>query len=191
MSLRVYGNRELQTLPGNATRPTGAKVRAAVFNIWQGYIEGATWLDVCAGVGAMGAEALCRDASQVIGIELSSRACAVIQENWQKVARPHQEFQIIRGNAMQVLAQLAGQEFDRIYFDPPYKSNLYPIVLSAIATHKLLAPDGEIAVEHSAKGWETPDIPTWEVCRQKNYGSTALTFYRHQELVSMCDRQDY
>ncbi|BAZ06020.1 16S rRNA (guanine(966)-N(2))-methyltransferase RsmD [Calothrix sp. NIES-3974] len=180
MSLRIHGNRALKTLPGNQTRPTGARVRAAVFNIWQGYIEGASWLDICAGAGAMGAEALCRDAKQVIGIEQSSRACAIIQENWQKVARPHQEFQIIRGDVVQILPQLGGQQFERIYFDPPYKSNLYPIVLNAIATYKLLAPDGEIAVEHPGKGWEAPAIAGWEICRQKTYGSTGLTFYRYQ-----------
>lgn len=181
MSLRINGNRPLKTLPGNQTRPTGARVRAAVFNIWQGYIEDATWLDVCTGTGAMGAEALCRGASKVVGIEMSSQACGIIQENWQKVARPGQEFKIIRGNAVQILAQLAGQQFDRIYFDPPYKSDLYPIILNAIATHNLLAADGEIAVEHPAKGWEAPPIPGWEICREKTYGSTGLTFYHWLE----------
>ncbi|MER3475705.1 MAG: 16S rRNA (guanine(966)-N(2))-methyltransferase RsmD, partial [Leptolyngbya sp. ERB_1_2] len=69
MSLRIYGNRSLKTLPGQETRPTLARVREAVFNIWQGSIEQCRWLDLCTGSGSMGAEALCRGASIVIGIE--------------------------------------------------------------------------------------------------------------------------
>ncbi len=77
MSLRIYGNRQLKTLPGQATRPTSARVREAVFNIWQGAIADCRWLDLCAGNGSMGAEALCRGASYVVGIELASQACAI------------------------------------------------------------------------------------------------------------------
>ena len=53
MNLRIYGNRQLKTLPGMATRPTLAKVRQAVFNIWQNNIDGCRWLDICAGVGSI------------------------------------------------------------------------------------------------------------------------------------------
>ncbi len=60
MSLRIYGNRQLKTLMGQATRPTPSLVREALFNIWQGTIVGCRWLDLCTGSGAMGAEALCR-----------------------------------------------------------------------------------------------------------------------------------
>ena len=55
MSIRIYGNRLIKTLPGDATRPTPAKVREALFNSWQGRISGSRWLDLCAGSGAMGA----------------------------------------------------------------------------------------------------------------------------------------
>ncbi|NJP09526.1 MAG: 16S rRNA (guanine(966)-N(2))-methyltransferase RsmD [Leptolyngbyaceae cyanobacterium RU_5_1] len=148
MSLRIYGHRSLKTLPGRDTRPTVARVREAVFNIWQGAIAGSYWLDLCTGTGSMGAEALCRGAALVIGIEQSSRACAVIQQNWQQVAQPDQSFQVIRGDVVKKLSMLAGQPFDRIYFDPPYASELYEPVLAAIAAHQLLHPDGELAVEH-------------------------------------------
>ena len=59
MPLRIYGNRQLKTLPGQATRPTTGRVREALFNIWRGSIVGCDWLDLCAGNGVMGAEALC------------------------------------------------------------------------------------------------------------------------------------
>lgn len=181
MSLRIYGNRLLKTLPGKDTRPTTGRVREAVFNIWQGAIADCRWLDLCAGSGSMGAEALCRGASLVVGIEQSSKACTIIQQNWQQIAQPEQKFQILRGNVIQQLKNLSGQKFDRIYFDPPYTSGLYVPVLEAIAQYQLLDPQGEIAVEHDPQNWTAPIIPTWEICRQKVYGNTGLTFYNIPE----------
>ncbi|MCU0549835.1 MAG: 16S rRNA (guanine(966)-N(2))-methyltransferase RsmD [Leptolyngbya sp. Prado105] len=176
MSLRIYGNRSLKTLAGQDTRPTLAKVREAVFNIWQGTIEQCRWLDLCAGSGSMGAEALCRGASIVVGIEQSPKACAVIAQNWKQVAQPDQSFQVLRGNVVKQLHRLDGQQFDRIYFDPPYASDLYVPVLSAIEQFSLLAPQGELAVEHRPD-YELPDSG-FSIVRQKRYGNTALTFYR-------------
>lgn len=177
MSLRIYGNRLLKTLPGQATRPTLARVREAVFNIWQGTIEGCRWLDLCAGSGSMGAEALCRGANYVVGIEKSSRACSIIQQNWQQVAQAGQTFEVLRGDVVQRLKTLSGEKFDRIYFDPPYTSDLYQLVLSAIAEYQLLDENGEIAVEYSPELWNIKVIPSLEICRQKVYGNTALTFF--------------
>jgi 16S rRNA (guanine(966)-N(2))-methyltransferase RsmD len=181
MSLRIYGKRPIKTLPGKETRPTSARVREAVFNIWQGDIAGCRWLDLCAGSGSMGAEALCRGASLVVGIEQSSRACAIIQQNWQQLANSEQKWQLLRGDVVQQLKTLSGKQFDRIYFDPPYASGLYQPVLEAIADYNLLDAKGEIAVEHNPQGWTPPLIPSWEICRQKVYGNTALTFYRITE----------
>ncbi|MBO3462512.1 16S rRNA (guanine(966)-N(2))-methyltransferase RsmD [Aetokthonos hydrillicola Thurmond2011] len=177
MSLRIYGNRQLKTLPGKETRPTTGRVREAVFNIWQGEIARCHWLDLCTGTGSMGAEALCRGASLVVGIEQSSRACVIIQQNWQQVANAEQKFQILRGDVLQWLPKLSRQQFDKIYFDPPYASNLYKPVLDAIAHYQLLETGGEIAVEHSPQNWTPPVIPSLEICREKVYGNTALTFY--------------
>jgi 16S rRNA (guanine966-N2)-methyltransferase len=179
MSLRIYGNRALKTLPGLGTRPTSSRVRQALFNIWQGKIAGCHWLDLCAGSGAMGAEALCRGAITVIGIEDSGRACDIIQQNWQQVAQPGQKFQVIRGNVVNKLPTLS-QKVDLIYFDPPYASDLYLPVLEAIAQHSLLAASGELAAEHSPNQPLPKRIGNLAIARQKVYGSTALTFYSPQ-----------
>lgn len=178
MSLRICGNREIKTLPGLDTRPTPARVREAIFNIWQNSILDCRWLDLCTGSGSMGAEALCRGASLVIGIEKSARACNIIQQNWQKVAKETQNFQVVRGDILQRLKMLAGQQFDRMYFDPPYASNLYQPVLEAIAQYQLLAPNGELAVEHSSNTWKVEPIIGLEMYREKIYGNTTVTFYR-------------
>jgi 16S rRNA (guanine966-N2)-methyltransferase len=177
MSLRIYGNRQLKTLPGQETRPTPARVRQAIFNIWQSSINGCRWLDLCTGSGSMGAEAMCRGAVFILGIEQSGQACRVIEQNWQQVVQPGQEFKLVRGDVVQRLKTLAGQQFDHIYFDPPYASDLYQPVLEAIAQYQLLTLGGEIAVEHSPSLWSIEPIPSLEICREKVYGNTAVTFY--------------
>lgn len=185
--MRIYGNRQLKTLPGQTIRPTPARVREAVFNIWQGAIASCRWLDLCTGTGSMGAEALCRGASFVVGIDKWSKSCSIVQQNWEMVAQPGQEFQILRGDAVVRLKSLAGEKFDRIYFDPPYASDLYQPVLEAIAKYQLLADEGELAVEHSTHYWSAIAapalgiaIPTLAISRQKVYGNTAVTFYRRE-----------
>jgi len=192
MALRIYGNRVLKTLPGQATRPTPAKVRQALFNIWQGDIAGCRWLDLCAGSGAMGAEALCRGAKTVVGIERSAAACRVIRENWQRVAKVDQSFFLLRGDVVKQLQRLrstsgnlaAPQRFDRIYFDPPYTSNLYIPVLSQIGAFQLLAWGGELAVEHQPNHWPADNISGLKIIRQKQYGKTHLTFYSQDDCSS-------
>jgi 16S rRNA (guanine966-N2)-methyltransferase len=175
--LRIYGNRSLKTLPGQATRPTSARVREAVFNIWQGSVQNCRWLDLCAGCGAMGAEALCRGASQVVGIEQSVMACRVIRENWQRVATPEQRHSVIKGDVVRQLTRLRNQQFDHIYFDPPYADGLYEPVLAAIASLQLLTPDGELAVEYTPDEWTPIDIEGLDQIREKRYGKTHLAFY--------------
>lgn len=176
MSIRIYGNRELKTLPGQQTRPTSARVREALFNIWRPYLAGSHWLDLCAGSGAMGAEALCRGAQQATAIEQSGAACRVIQQNWQKVAQPDQTFQILKGDVRQQLRRLS-EPVDLVYFDPPYASGLYDPVLKALAQHPMVQT-AEIAVEHSPEHW-TGDPPLGlTLIRQKRYGSTQLSFFR-------------
>ncbi len=191
MSIRIYGNRELKTLPGLATRPTPARVRQALFNIWQGAIVDRTWLDLCSGSGAMGAEALCRGAKLVVGIEQSQAACELILQNWAKVASNAQTVSLLRGDIVPKITLLAGQKFDRIYFDPPYASDLYTPILGEIDRLELLASDGEVAVEHSPDPATSslPELlPSLEVCRHKSYGSTAITFYRLNSQSMLADR---
>jgi 16S rRNA G966 N2-methylase RsmD len=89
---------------------------------------------------------------------------------------------MILGDSLQVMASLTEREGLRgkvqcIYFDPPYESPLYQPVLEAIAGYQLLAPGGEIAVEHRSKQWQPVTIDPLVVSRTKVYGNTALTFY--------------
>ncbi|MGF1537301.1 MAG: 16S rRNA (guanine(966)-N(2))-methyltransferase RsmD [Elainellaceae cyanobacterium] len=186
MTLRIHGNRLLKTLPGQSTRPTSARVREAVFNILQGSIAGCRWLDLCAGSGAMGAEALSRGASYVLGIEQSGQACAVVSQNWQRVARHGQTFDVVRGDVAKQLLRLEVEPFDVIYFDPPYASNLYQPALTAIAARSILKSTGALVVEHAANialpvtlsgSSEGSGGMALSCYRQKAYGRTRLSLY--------------
>ncbi len=183
MSIRIYGNRAIKTLPGLDCRPTSARVRQALFNVWQGQIQGCRWLDLCTGSGAMAAEALCRGAAVVLGIEESPIASKLIRDNCQRLVTGDSHFRLINGRVQKFLPTLAGQKFDRIYCDPPYKSNLYQRILSAIEEHQLLAPGGKIALEHGSDRDLSQELTTLslQVCRHKVYGSIALTFYTYQQ----------
>jgi 16S rRNA (guanine966-N2)-methyltransferase len=177
--MRIYGNREIKTLPGKDTRPTTSKIREALFNIWGDKIESALWLDLCAGNGTMGAEALCRGAYEAIAIEKSSLACQLIRENWQKVALESQQFKVLRGDILHRLKGLSGRKFDLIYFDPPYYCDFYNSVLNAIYDYQLLKPNiGQIAVEYNPKRSNIQDNHNFQLIQTKFYGNIALNFYQ-------------
>jgi 16S rRNA (guanine966-N2)-methyltransferase len=126
----------------------------------------------------MGAQALCRGAAVVVGIEQAGRACAIIAQNWQKLAQPQQQIKILQMDVLRGLGQLAGQQFDRIYFDPPYACDFYERVIAAIATHHILAPQGVLAVEHHKLKHLPPTSGTLETLGIRHYGTTAVTFYQ-------------
>ncbi len=178
MSIRIKGDRPLKTPSGLNTRPTPSKVRAAVFNILQGRTYGANWLDICAGSGAMGAEALVRGASQVVGIELSAIACRIVHDNWQRIAKPEQTMQVIKGDVIKLLPKLSAKfpkTFDIVYFDPPYQSDLYQPVLTALPP---LLSDEAIVIAECDRLLPLPDRMGDLVCSdRRQYGQTALVFY--------------
>ncbi|MBD2105062.1 16S rRNA (guanine(966)-N(2))-methyltransferase RsmD [Leptolyngbya sp. FACHB-261] len=182
MALRVYGNRRLRTLEGLATRPTPGRVREALFNIWRDKIEGCHWLDLCTGIGSLGAEALLRGAQSVVGIELAGAAVRVIEENWQRCAQEGQSFEIIRGDVVQGIHRLRQKEltFDCIYFDPPYQSDLYEPVLNSIAP--LLKPQGELVAEHLPRRRLPEIIGGLSQVEQRVYGHTSLSFYQLRDV---------
>lgn len=179
MSIRIYGKRLIQTPPGLSTRPTSARVREAVFNVWQSRIQGAKWLDLCTGSGAMGAEALARGVQQVVGIEHDPHACRVINENWRKIATKDQSFKVIKGDVRQSLKQL-NSTFDLVYFDPPYQAQLYESVLIQLVQGDLIGVQGAIAAEHH-RDQILPDLMAGLVLsKRRDYGQTAVTFYHRQ-----------
>ena len=127
----------------------------------------------------MGAEALVRGASQVVGIELSAIACRIIHDNWQRIAKPEQQTQVIKRDVIKLLPKLTEkfpQAFDLVYFDPPYQSNLYQPVLTALPP---LLSDNALVIAECDRLLPLADrIGELVCCDRRQYGQTALFFYR-------------
>jgi 16S rRNA (guanine(966)-N(2))-methyltransferase RsmD len=178
MSLRIYGNRLLRTPTGLDTRPTLARVRTAVFGRWQERVSGCRWLDLCAGAGTMGAEALARGAASALGIELGARAARLAAENWEKIAPgcgSIWKLDVLVG--LERLAR-AGEHFDLIYFDPPYRAGLYEKVLQTVDQRMILSEHGEMAAEHDRRDSLPERVGTLVRVDSRTYSDTTVSYYR-------------
>ncbi len=134
----------------------------------------------------MAAEALLRGADAVVGIEQSGGACKLIKHNLEKIVRPAQFFNIHRGDALKVIPKLVSQpyaQFDLVYFDPPYQSDLYEAVLTALPP--LLATDATVAVEHSPSRYLADAIGDLVKRDRRKYGQTAITFYELTQPIAI------
>jgi 16S rRNA (guanine966-N2)-methyltransferase len=177
VSLRIYGNRLLRTPNGQQTRPTLGRVRTAVFGRWLSMVENAHWLDLCAGAGTMGAEALVRGAESALGIEFSQNAAKIATENWERIAPG--KGTIWKLDVLIGLERLRNRKFDLVYFDPPYKSDLYLPVLEAVDRLNLLAEEGELAAEHDRRLTNLPEqIGTLIRVDYRVYSDTAISYYQ-------------
>lgn len=182
MSLRIHGKRTLKSPAGLDTRPTSSRIRQSLFGILQDRVPGSKWLDVCAGAGTIGAEALSRGAALVVGIESSRSACAIIRSNWQRVASSDSVAEVFQADARVLLRRgfagsLSGVAFDVIYFDPPYESPLYDDLLPLLPRY--LAEDGCLFVEHSRKRSLPEQIGPLGLHSRRDMGQGGLSLYRH------------
>lgn len=188
MSMRIiaghYRNRTLVTPKGTSTRPTSGKVRAAVFNIIQHHIQDLDFLDLFAGSGAMGLEALSRGARSATFIERDIHAAKVIHANIEALGVKGQAT-VLGGDALTSLKYLerAGNTFGVIYADPPYEAfELYTQIIEAIEASSLLLPNGDFFIEESVKA---PDyagtLLTLTLKSSRTYGKSQL---RHYERLS-------
>jgi len=171
--LRIIGGRHrgrrLRFPAGVEIRPTPDRVRETLFNWLQPRIAGARVLDLFAGSGALGLEALSRGAAHVTFIEKDRRATAAIEA----LAREWQETQLSveSVDAIEWLARHArGTPFDIVFVDPPYDSELLESSLSVLARPGLLAPDARIYVEHRAREPLPALPPGWSGIRDGRAG---------------------
>lgn len=178
----IYKGRRLKTLEGSAVRPTSDRMRETLFNILAPRIEGARFLDLCAGSGAIGIEALSRGVGQVTFVESSRKSSTVISENLRH-CEIRKGYTFIARDALMALKYLAQekQQFDLIYFDPPYDSELYSPVLWQIARGNLLAEDGILIVEHRRQLVLAPNYDDLRPYRELPQGDSCLTFYRMEQ----------
>lgn len=167
--------RRLAAPPGERVRPTLDRVREALFNILAHRIEGAAFLDLFAGSGANGIEALSRGAVRVVFLDNHPESVACIQKNLE-ITQLGSRALCMRSAIPQDLARLSGS-FDLIFADPPYGFTGYAELLETIARNGTLAQGGEIIIEHPRKLKLPEDVGTLRQTQTRHYGSSALSFY--------------
>lgn len=173
----------LGSVPGNDTRPTSDRVKEALFNILQPRISNAVFLDLFAGNGGIGIEALSRGAAQAVFVDAKSACTRMIKSNLTKAKLSGAEVLTMRvDRAIQRLGNL-NQSFDIIFLDPPYGQGLIEPTLAAIYDAGIIQPDGMVVAEYGAK--EDIDLSTskFQLVRREKYGDTVLGFFTLREDV--------
>lgn len=175
----AYRGRILRSPADNKTRPTSDRLRETLFNILAPSISEETrFLDLCAGTGAIGIEALSRGAGFVTFVDKSRKACALIEENLDLLKIPEEETEVVCLSAENYVNKEREKSWDIVYFDPPYDEN-YQLIIHEFGEEgkEILATDGIFIAEHHAKN-NLPDaygnLRRWRLLKQ---GETCLSFY--------------
>lgn len=163
-----YKGQKITAPDENITRPTLSKVRMSVFNTLQCLVdfEGSSFLDMYAGSGIMGLEALSRGFSTVVSIEKNKKVYSIAKSNFKKYEEEN-DLKLILGDSLKTCAKL-NKKFNVIYIDPPYFSGINEQSLEVV---KNLAC-GIVIIEHAIY----VDFSGYEIIKQKKYGDKFITF---------------
>ena len=157
-------------------RPVADKVKGAIFNIL-GVIEGESVLDLFAGSGSVGLEALSRGASRAVFVDALPASLAILRKNILQCGFSSQA-SIVRGRVPLVLKFMArrSERFDLVFVDPPYDKNLINPTLQALLENKLIDGESRVILEHSPR--ESPIHPGFALVDQRKYGQTFVSFLK-------------
>lgn len=172
--------RPLKAVPGSTTRPTTDKVKEAMFNMIGPYFDGGTALDLFAGSGGLGIEALSRGVDQVIFIDRDAKAIQTIYENI-KSCRLEDRTEVYRNDADRALKAVMKREkvFDYIFLDPPYKKQQLISIMNKIEEYSLLNKGGIIVCEHSHDVELPETISRFKQVKHEIYGIIAVSIYKN------------
>lgn len=178
--------RALRSVPGREVRPTSGQVRQALFNMLRGLVQNAIFVDLFAGTGSVGLEALSHGARQVYCVEHDRRALMTLRANLSRCDMMDRAT-IVAAPLPQALQQLpVTLQADMLFLDPPYASDLAEVTLMALAERRILAAHGILIWQHGARRavpHTVLDLPLW---KSRRYGETQLSLYAPSTLE---DRQ--
>lgn len=165
----------LKTKDGLTTRPTLDRIRENVFNIIKGKVAGAEVLDLFAGSGAVGLEALSRGAKSAVFVEKDREAYRILKENIQKTKSMEKSKSF--HESYDHYLRTCRNTFDIIYVDPPYELNAYQSVLEKLARHGCLREEGILILESHKEAVVPMETEVYECFRNVAYGNTKIYFY--------------
>ncbi len=168
-------------VPGTGTRPVSDRVKESLFDILAGEVMGARFLDLFAGTGSVGIEALSRGAAWATFVDSNGRAVATLTANLE-ATRLSARADVIRADVFRFLATPAGDPYDLIYIAPPQYAGLWLRALQAIdAAPAWLAPRGLAIAQMHPKEWSPPQLRNLDATDERRYGSTLLAFFERIE----------
>ncbi|HXW93240.1 MAG TPA: 16S rRNA (guanine(966)-N(2))-methyltransferase RsmD [Terriglobales bacterium] len=182
-----YRSRRLRSLAGLDLRPTSDRLRETLFDVLSAgqptALEGSLWIDLYAGTGAVGIEALSRGAGMVYFVESSRQGAALIRRNLQSLGL-ESGFEVLEKNSERALAELEARaaQADFVFLDPPYRMQAEcRALLSAIAGSRLLNPNPTVIAEHARKFDPGAVFGALARYRKLEQGGSTLSFYRKIE----------
>ena len=185
MSLRItagqWRGRVIRTVAGQAVRPSPAMLREALFNIVGPAIQGARFLDLAAGSGAVGIEALSRGAAHAVFVDSHPSSLAIVRRNLETLGALGSAT-LLRRDAALAPEELArrGERFDLAFLDPPYDTETAAACVRAPGLRAIIGPRCRLYVQHR-RGQTLAPAAGWRLVDERRFGDTMLTTFEREE----------
>ncbi len=182
MSARVISGKakgkRLKLVPGDTTRPIMDRVKESLFNIL-GDVGGTRWLDLFAGTGQVGIEALSRGAAEVVFVDSARAAIQTVRDNL-AFTRLGEGARVVPSDAFRYLRDSGERPFDVVFIAPPQYKELWSAALTAIdaAAERFLTDDGQAIVQIDPREFKEVSLQHLTLADKRRYGNTLLCFYR-------------
>jgi 16S rRNA (guanine(966)-N(2))-methyltransferase RsmD len=169
----------LTTPRGRTTRPTADQVRIACLDTLMPFLAGGPFLDLFAGAGGVGIEALSRGAPSAVFVEQDGAALRALRDNVERLGLADRA-RVVRSDAARAVADLAagGERFAVVFLDPPYDSPRAPVALEAVAAGDILLAGAVVVLQHGSKTPPPPSPGVLRLWKARRFGETTLTFFR-------------
>lgn len=172
----TLGSRKIETLKSDLSRPTSAKIRAAIFDHLGSNFSNGTMLDVFAGTGAMSFEALSRGFDKSVLLEKDRRAMEIIKTNVSNL-KLNDNVELIQGDSYHALSKIT-ERFDLVFIDPPYKYEKIEEILQQVISLELLEEKGYCIIETDHRYALKSEYGSLIRYREKEYGNTKIHYFQ-------------
>ena len=184
MSLRIIGgaarSRRIPSPKEADVRPTGERVREALFNIWGGAVAGACVLDLCAGSGAISLEALSRGAARVVAVEKNPRLCAAMRENAETLGLAG-DFEVRCADVIHEIGRMradSARGIDLVFADPPWRDEALRLeLIEAVFAPEPICAEPRDGDSQGRAAEKSSEVGEARLVRERRYGATCLLFY--------------
>jgi 16S rRNA (guanine966-N2)-methyltransferase len=178
----LFKSRTIRAPRGDEVRPTSDRVRESLFSILGGEIDGSSVLDLFAGAGTLGIEAISRGAEFVTFVEISSKVVGILKANLESLGIEDRTA-VFAGDVFKTLEELSRRQarFGVVFIDPPYSRGIAQRAVGALARSGVVREGGTVVVEHESRGPLLEEYDGLKLSRRAKFGETAVSIYRRHE----------